>query len=198
MDSSGWLETGGKQERDLFWEEPTSSPFSPPPRIDKKPEDPHLPDRTFKYDILECMRLPLLGFLWFITCSWPVKRYLQKPCLHWGLKFKHLCLFKDATEQLISISKCSTALDSWCRRPFNKEINEFIIGEKKKNRCLLYIPWNILHQIWSGVISQSDWSKCVMSVLISSGSNKTVRVPWQYWEQRMATYLEQLFFLNRV
>lgn len=42
--------------------------YSPPPRIDKKPEDPHLPNRTFKYNMmLECMRLPLLGFLWFIT-----------------------------------------------------------------------------------------------------------------------------------
>lgn len=76
-----------------------------------------------------------------------------------------------------------------------RKLMNLLLG-RKKNRCLLSIPWNILHQIWSGVISQSDWSKCVMSVLISSGSNKAVRVPWQYWEQRMATYLEQPFFFK--
>lgn len=68
------LASNGKKTRARFIliRTHTRSPFSFSlfffPRIKQKPEDPHLPDRTFKYNtIAGFMRFPPLGFLWFLT-----------------------------------------------------------------------------------------------------------------------------------
>lgn len=78
----------------FFFKDQTEAGRSTPPR-------PHLQvQHDNRIHEISPFRFSMISnFLVF----WHVERNLQKACLHWSLKLKHFCLFKDATEQLISI-----------------------------------------------------------------------------------------------
>ena len=75
-----------------------------------------------------------------------------------------------------------------------RKLMNLLLGRRKKIGA--FFTFHETSSIkYDQVSSLNLTDQSVMSVVISSGSNKTVRVPWQYWEQRMATYLEKPFFL---
>lgn len=92
--------------------------------------------------------------MWKETCKKPVCTEV------WSLNI-FVCLKMPQNSLSVSVN-AQLHLTADAGDHFVRKLMNSLLG-KKKNRCLLYIPWNILHRIWSGVISQSDWSKCVKS-----------------------------------